>query len=70
MHIQWNLYNEDTTGTTVSSPVYGGVLIWEDSNKGLQMGQSNGVLYKEVFAFRRCPLIEVYCTCMHVTVIL
>ena len=27
--------------------------------EGFQMGQSNGVLFKEVFAFRRCPLIEV-----------
>ena len=27
--------------------------------KGLQTGQSNGVLFKEVSAFRRCPLIEV-----------
>ena len=27
--------------------------------EGLQMGQNNGVLFKEVSAFRRCPLIEV-----------
>ena len=27
--------------------------------KGLQMGQSNGVLFKEVSEFLRCPLIEV-----------
>ena len=27
--------------------------------EGLQMGQSNGVLFKEVAAFRRCHLIEV-----------
>ena len=27
--------------------------------EGLQVGQSNGVLFKEVSAFRRCPLIEV-----------
>ena len=25
----------------------------------LQMGQNNGVLFKEVSAFRKCPLIEV-----------
>ena len=25
----------------------------------LQMGQSSGVLFKEVSAFHRCPLIEV-----------
>ena len=27
--------------------------------EGLQMGQSSGVLFKEVSAFRSCPLIEV-----------
>ena len=27
--------------------------------EGLQTGQSNGVLLKEVAAFQRCPLIEV-----------
>ena len=27
--------------------------------EGCQMGQSSGVLLKEVSAFRRCPLIEV-----------
>ena len=27
--------------------------------EGLQMGQSNGVLFKKVSAFQRCPLIEV-----------
>ena len=27
--------------------------------KELQMGQSSGVLFKEVSAFWRCPLIEV-----------
>ena len=27
--------------------------------EGLQMRQSSGVLFKEVSAFRRCPLIEV-----------
>ena len=26
-----NLHNKDTTGTTVSCPVYGGVLILDDS---------------------------------------
>ena len=55
--VQWNLYNKDTTRTTVSCPVYGGVLISEDSN--VHMGQSNGVLLKEVAAFQRCPLIDV-----------
>ena len=33
---------------------------------GCQMGWSNGVLLKEVAAFRRCPLIEVSLYhCMH-----
>ena len=27
--------------------------------EGEQMGQSNGILFKEVSAFQRCPLIEV-----------
>ena len=27
--------------------------------EGLQMGQSSGVLFKEVSAFRKCPLLEV-----------
>ena len=27
--------------------------------EGIQMGQSNSVLFKEVSAFQRCPLIEV-----------
>ena len=27
--------------------------------EGLLMGQSSGVLFKEVSAFQRCPLIEV-----------
>ena len=31
------------------------------------MGQSSGVLFKEVSAFQRCPLIEVslYCVLIH-----
>ena len=35
----------------------------------LQMGQSSGVLFKEVSAFQRCPLMEIslctYSTCAH-----
>ena len=27
--------------------------------EGLQMGQSNGVLFKKVSGFQRCPLMEV-----------
>ena len=35
--------------------------------EGLQMGPSNGVLFKEVSAFGRCPLIEVFLSiCMYV----
>ena len=57
------LRNKDTTGTIVSCPVYGSVLILEDSDslytyqcEGLQMEQSNGVLFsREVSAFQRCP---------------
>ena len=30
--------------------------------KGCQIGQSSGVLLKEVAAFQRCPLVEVHCT--------
>ena len=30
------------------------------------MGQSNGVLFKEVSVFRRCPLIEDWCTYLHI----
>ena len=35
--------------------------------KGLQMGQSSGVLFKEVSAFQRCPFMEVllYITVMN-----
>ena len=29
--------------------------------KGCQMGQSRGVLLKEVAAFQRCPIVEVHC---------
>ena len=35
--------------------------------KGCQMGQSSGVLFKEVAAFQRCPLIEVSYISMLVT---
>ena len=36
------------------------VQLYTCQREGLQMGQSNGVLLKEVSAFRRCPLIEVF----------
>ena len=43
--------------------IYEDVLVLEGSNvqvqcKGFQIGQSNGVLLKEVAAFQRHPLIE------------
>ena len=72
MHIG-NLYNKDTIGTTVSCPVYGGVFSLEDTNvtcqyEECQMGQSSGVLLKEVVAFQRCPSKEVplHIVCMGV----
>ena len=41
--------------------------------EGLQMGQRNGALFKEIFAFRKCPLIargspQTLCTCVHYAV--
>ena len=48
--VQWNLYNKDTIGTTVGCAVYGGVLIWEDSNVHMWMwGMWNGTE-------QRCPV--------------
>ena len=42
-HIQWNLYNKDSTRTIINCPVYRGVLISEGLNVHMSMQRlSNG----------------------------
>ena len=56
--VQWNLHSKDTIETTINCPIYGGVLIfrWMYVRYFICNIQSNGVLFKEVSVFRRCPL--------------
>ena len=66
------VYSETSTIRTPLGPLsglYGGILIsvvlyvymCTCQCEGYKIGQSNGVLLKEVSAFQRCPLTEVHC---------
>ena len=47
-------------GTTVNCPIYyAAALMYVCQLKGCKMGQSSGVLLKEVAVFQKCPLMKV-----------